>query len=102
MKEKISVETYHEAIEIVESRCQAKRDALKKKTTLYQGKFMIVKQENNKLRSLNTSLLKRINQLQEYMAKLEAQKYGRIINEGQLWQLPKLEKTVHEKEPIKC
>lgn len=101
MEERISITTFNEAVKVVESSYQSKRDALKKKTTLYQGKFMIVKAENNKLRSINKAITKRNKELQEYMVKQEISNYVETIT--RIGEQPlKLKKEGYAKVPIQC
>ncbi len=88
-----------EYVRLTEASYQSKRDKLKKWVTHWMGKFMIVKAENNKLRSMNKALIKRINQLHKYMVKQEVKEFVKTVGNGELREL---EKSEVEKVPLQC
>ncbi len=63
-----NMETY---VNLVDASYQSKRDKLKKQTTHMTGKYMIVKAENNKIRSLNKAITIRNAELTERIIFLE-------------------------------
>ncbi len=102
-----NMETY---VNLTDAAYQSKRAKLKKAMTHWIGKFMIVKAENNKLRSVNKAITKRNTELQDYMVKHEVGKLVKRIGAGDINTVEKdvilypleLQSPVHDKEPIKC
>ncbi len=94
-----NMETY---VNLVQATYQSKRDKLKKQTTHMTGKFMIVKAENNKLRSINKAIIKRNKELQEIVVKHEIQKYVKVIAEETNMKLIPRERPTTYRTPIKC
>ncbi len=95
-----SMENY---CELVQATYQSKRDKLKKQTTHMTGKYMIVKTENNKLRSMNKAITKRNKELQEYMVKAEIEKYVKVIaNETGMKLIPRERPTTYKRVPFQC
>ncbi len=98
---KESKDNYDLGLGHITSFYQSKRAQLKKQVTHWIGKFMIVKAENNRLRIMNKALLRDKEMLRQYAMKIEAGQYPVTIGNHKR-HLQDLERTVHEKEPIKC
>ncbi len=102
-----SMENY---CEVVRSVYQKKRDKLKKQTTHMTGKFMIVKVENNTLRTKMLALItkyealaKKNKELEGYMVKSEIEKYVKVMTDETGMKLsPRERPTTFKKVPFQC
>jgi phage host-nuclease inhibitor protein Gam len=90
-----------EYVKLTEASYQSKRAKLKKQITHFIGKFMIVKTENNRLRTLVKNAKKSIDTLQRENMRLQALVNDKdYIVEKQLRQ--EYKDSSLAKEPIKC
>ncbi len=98
------VESMENYCELVQATYQSKRDKLKKQTTHMTGKYMIVKTENNKLRSVNKAITKRNAELIERITYMETLTRRRVENAVSLHYGQPAEIITEElvKEPNKC
>ena len=102
----IRQEDFDLAIKATTSFYQSKRAQLKKKVTHWIGKFMIVKAENNQLRTKISKLARENERLMEAIIKAEIKEYVKIVGRGSGFMpfpgVTESKNTVHKKEPMAC